>query len=216
MLNLSGKRPRLVSRLLSLAGAVAVGSMGKVLAVEPTPQSFDLLVRAIECNGLSGRVTARRIAAGAREETRSLYIGRVLGHNSLIPPPPRLSNSKVEVMEIDVAPLDEVASNCDVVDVVKIDVEGAELEVLAGMRRIIERNPGLAIIVEFGPSHLERIGTSPEHWLAAFAAHGYERVLIDESSGHCRHADMQELMSVESVNVVFLRPNSRAMSRLWI
>src|SRR5205823_5558778 len=55
-------------------------------------------------------------------------------------------------------------------DAVKIDVQGFEREVLAGMRRTLTDCPPLAIYVENGPderhisSYLRSFGYSPWHW----------------------------------------------------
>ena len=46
-------------------------------------------------------------------------------------------------------------------DLIKIDVEGAELNVLRGMRQTISRLPGLLIIIEYCPKNLQGSGVAP-------------------------------------------------------
>ena len=59
------------------------------------------------------------------------------------------------VEKVTVVPLDDVVNGS--ADVVKIDVEGAELDVLAGMNRLL-RNPGIQLIVEWHPRLQEAAG----------------------------------------------------------
>ena len=77
-------------------------------------------------------------------------------------------------------PLDEVVPAGEHVDVVKIDVEGAELAVLQGMTRIINEHRDLVIIAEFGSSHLKAAGITSAQWFAAFYEFGFEAFAIDE------------------------------------
>lgn len=57
-------------------------------------------------------------------------------------------------VEIEAAPLDEVLSGCEV-SFIKLDVEGAELEALAGAAGIIaEQRPTLAVCLYHRPEHL--------------------------------------------------------------
>jgi hypothetical protein len=46
-------------------------------------------------------------------------------------------------------------------DLVKIDVQGAELDVIAGLGAMIRRSPHLAVIVEFNPGILHAQGVKP-------------------------------------------------------
>jgi hypothetical protein len=112
-----------------------------------------------------------------------------------------------------VLPLDDMVQEGERVDVVKIDVEGAELAVLAGMKRIIAENPHIAIIAEYGPSHLHATGISPEAWFASFHDHGFEGFLIEKTTIRCRPVHFHELVDVESVNILFATPGSPALSR---
>ena len=101
------------------------------------------------------------------------------------------------------------------VDVIKIDVEGAELEVLEGMTRVIAENPELSIIAEFGPSHLRTADVEPEEWLLAFLKRGFDAFVIDELSGECRVAEISKLKEVESVNILFCHGGSSACARVF-
>ena len=196
--------------LLTLCGARAVGPQGRVVAFEPTPTTFDLLSRALAINGISDRVEAHCLACGARREHRAFYVGTVLGHSSLLGPAPLSSERAAQEIEVEVVRLDDVVPTGKRVDLVKIDVEGAELEVLHGMTRITRENPDLTIIAEFGPSHLARAETTPDAWFQAFVSHGFEVYAINELSGECRRVDQRDLTAVESVNLLFCRPNSPA------
>jgi FkbM family methyltransferase len=199
--------------LLTLAGARAVGPSGKVLAFEPVPLSFDLLSRALAINGLIHRVEAKRQAVGARRERCKFFVRNVLGHSSLFRSD-ALSSAVTMEIEVDVSPLDELVQPRTRVDLVKIDVEGAELAVLEGMTRVIADNPELAIIAEFGPSHLKANDIAPETWFSAFRERGFDAFVIDELSAECWPAGPLSLADVESVNILFVRRNSSVCARV--
>jgi FkbM family methyltransferase len=199
--------------LLTLAGARAVGPSGKVLAVEPVPLSFDLLNRALAINGLIHRVEAMRQAVGARRERCKFFVGNVLGHSSLVRSDALSTASTIEI-EVEVSPLDDLVLSGTRVDLVKIDVEGAELAVLEGMTRVIADNPELAIIAEFGPPHLKARNITSETWFSAFRERGFDAFVIDELSAECRPAGPLALADVESVNILFVRRNSSVLARV--
>ena len=190
--------------LHTLAAARRVGSGGRVHAFEPTPATFECLRRAITMNGLSDVVDARMLAVGARAERRALYLYPISGHNSMYAPSGE-EESSPGTIEVDVDTLDALIPPDGGVDLVKIDVEGAELDVLAGMTRIIGDNPNIAIIAEFGPSHLERVGVTGEEWFRAFEKFGFIPHAIDELSGTCRAVGHADVSDMTSVNIVFAK-----------
>jgi len=199
--------------LLTLAGARAVGPSGKVLAIEPVPQTFELLKQALAINGLAQRVEVRCLAAGAHRERCKFFVRSVLGHSSFIRSDTLSDSSTVEI-EVDVSPLDDLVPKGERVDLVKIDVEGAELAVLEGMTRVIAENPDIAIIAEFGPSHLKANQISPERWFSAFRERGFDAFAIDELSSDCPPADLRKLADIESINILFGRRNSSVLARI--
>jgi FkbM family methyltransferase len=190
--------------LLTLAGARAVGPTGKVLAIEPAPTAFEALRRTIAVSGLAGSVKAIRQAIGAHSERRTFYVRDVLGRSSLSPSGSD-SEASIDEIEVELSPLDNLLQVGERVDLVKIDVEGAELAVLAGMTRIIAENPYLVIIAEFSHPHLRARQIAPQCWFASFRNQGFEPLVIDESSGKCRPVDLGELAKIESVNILFAR-----------
>ena len=102
-------------------------------------------------------------------------------------------------------PLDDLVPRGPV-RVVKIDAEGYELEVWKGMRRIIVDNPELAVIIEFGPSHLARAGISIADWFDALQVPGFTAWEIDEGSQTLRTLrPLTERAAVFSMNLLLSR-----------
>jgi FkbM family methyltransferase len=59
-------------------------------------------------------------------------------------------------------------------DVVKIDVQGFELEVLLGMRRVVADSPGIRLVVEYWPSALRERGLQPLAVLGHYREMGFD------------------------------------------
>jgi FkbM family methyltransferase len=147
----------------TLHAARCAGRRGRVVAIEPTPDNLAVLRHNVAAAGL-GNVAIAPVAAGSARGTRDLFVrGDVSAVNSLYPQ--SCYASVTEVLRIPVVPLDEL---CDgPADVVKIDVEGAELEVLEGMSRMLQA-PQLALIVEWHPLLQYLAGYAPDalpRWL---------------------------------------------------
>ncbi len=110
--------------------------------------------------------------------------------------------------------LDGVIASGQRIDLMKIDAEGAELEVIEGGASLITNNPDIALIVEFGPSHLRRTGRTPNQWFRSFSQLGLDHRVINGESGTLEKWSLDALEQVESVNLFFALPESTVWDRL--
>jgi hypothetical protein len=70
------------------------------------------------------------------------------------------------------------------VDVVKIDVQGAEESVFRGAERLLAASPGALLAVEFAPNELRAFGSEPRRLLDTYRSLGYTiRVQHSEQRG---------------------------------
>jgi FkbM family methyltransferase len=198
--------------LLTLACAFATGPSGRVYAFEPEAGPRAQLLKTVKLNGLSW-VEVSDLAVGGQSGPASFHISPIIGHSSLFPLPSE-EHDAARTVQVEVTRLDDAIPRNARLDVVKIDVEGGELDVLRGMSRLLADNPDIALVAEFGPSHLQRLGIDPGAWLAAFAQVGLTPYLITEPTGLCRPITQADLKDVMSVNLAFVRPGGAAQGRL--
>ncbi|MCC2310057.1 FkbM family methyltransferase [Cellulomonas chengniuliangii] len=167
--------------LYTVAATSLVGSSGRVTAFEPAPRTAQMLRDNVQLNGLleTGRVAIHEKAAGAVRGTGKLAVYDAdSGHNSLYSK--ELTDPTVSV---EIVPLDEVFPPGTKVDVVKIDAEGAELEVLRGMQRIAEDNPDIVVFAELAAEHLTRAETSIDALIAEATQRGWDHDIFETVSG---------------------------------
>ncbi|MFN3805275.1 MAG: FkbM family methyltransferase [Pyrobaculum sp.] len=121
-----------------------------VIAIEPTRETYRFLVENIRLNNLQN-VIPLNIAAWNRNETIKLYYGDSSEANTLKAD----LGLGYEVVEARV--LDEVLRELgiDKVDLIKVDVEGAEYEVLEGLRETLKNSK--TVIVEVLKKNRERV-----------------------------------------------------------
>jgi FkbM family methyltransferase len=180
-----------------LAGQL-VGPAGKVYAVEPAPWAVELLRANVWRHGLD--VTVLPFAASDAEGTLRLALDDT--HRSGA----HLTVAQ-DAVEVQARPLDELLPDA-VVDVLKVDVEGAEPLVLRGARKLLERNPRLLAVVEFRDErHLS--GEGPAEVLAFYSSLGFEPCLLRRNGDltpASADAVLQQSRREPSFNLVLRRP----------
>jgi FkbM family methyltransferase len=69
------------------------------------------------------------------------------------------------------------------IDLIKIDVEGGEMNVLRGAHDILERNRNIKLILEIAPHIMRVAGVSPRDLLSLLRGHGFNLYWINEDGG---------------------------------
>lgn len=173
----------------TLAAASVVGINGRVVAFEPDPHLFTLLEANVRVNGLP-HVSLQRVAIGSQSErVRFSAFDPGEGNWGLS----RVVDSGRPIVagfESDSLPLDNAleAAGIGVVQLVKIDVEGSETAVLAGMRRGLASGRYRYVMLECHPGLLAERGLHERECGAALLDAGYRLWLIDQSPGMYRRA----------------------------
>lgn len=127
------------------------GASGEVHAFEPNPVLVQHLLRSVELNKLRENITINPVAV-SKESNQSLqlYDPDRIGCSSLYPH--EWLNAETSVL-VPVITIDQYRreKNLTHIDVMKIDIEGAELDALRGMLETFQTSPPALIVCELMP-----------------------------------------------------------------
>jgi FkbM family methyltransferase len=161
----------------TLLAARKVGQRGCVHAFEPCPVNLTLLRQNVD-RYAAGNVIVHAVAAGQETATRSFRLAGSGDTAGFYEHPLAATTGVVSVEQVRV---DDLVS--PPVDLVKVDVEGAEMEVLAGMSVLVGSGPGPALLLEWNPACLRAAGRDPRDLLEWLKDNGYRFEAIDEERG---------------------------------
>ncbi len=160
--------------------ASRVGPTGRVLAFEPRPGSLRMLRRWVRALPVGDRVELFQLALSDADGRVPLRIPIVptrahfLGSTSRPDEHAAFAGLPHREIEVPTTTLDAVVRSLGVtrVDVLKCDVEGAELAVLAGARHVLDTLRPI-VIVEADDEHQRRSDATAQSVVDAVVAHGY-------------------------------------------
>ncbi len=136
----------------TIIGAKRVGTKGKIVAIEANPSNFEMLNRNIKLNRLTNIISLNN-AVYSKETKIKLYLpGEELGdtiYNTIVSD--RAKNED-KFVEVSANTLDYLLQSKGIkqeqVNWIKIDVEGAEFEVLKGATNILSNSKDIALLIE--------------------------------------------------------------------
>lgn len=159
----------------SLKAAGMVGPNGHVISIEPNPRTVPKLRGNIDASN-AGSVRVWPVACASVESTLQLYAapGSNTGESSLSKENASQEGAAPIAYSVPARPLDAIVKEAqlDRVDVIKIDVEGAEFEVLKGAAHTLDEYRPV-LIVELVENQLKSMGTSIDQVTQFLTSHGY-------------------------------------------
>jgi FkbM family methyltransferase len=186
--------------------AAAVGSTGHVYAFEPGPDNVSDLHKGFET---TTNVTVIAAAVSDRPGTTTLFMDRSdPRRHSLAGANVGKAGRTIAVPQVC---LDDYCATLTRLDVIKVDAQGAELAILHGAQRAIDKfKPKL--ILELWPAGLRNLGTTADQLLAEVGALGYDiyRLSADGVLKDTRHisAVLQTTERWKNINVVGISKTS--------
>lgn len=152
----------------SLLAANLAGEEGKVFSFEPEPKNFYYLQKNMEVNNYKS-VHPFQKAVSDKNGTIELFICDYdSGHHTInqyggVEVYSHGRPTEKKALKIDAVKLDDfLADKTDHVDIVKMDIEGAEALAVEGMRNILKNNKNIKFLMEFFPLFIKKMGNSPE------------------------------------------------------
>jgi FkbM family methyltransferase len=168
---------------LSVVLSRAVGPSGHVIALEPALENIRYLRTNLERNR-ARNVRVEVLAADSHTGKRAFNItGSTDSHGFYDHP----LTPTMSVIEVETISLDELVTSP--VELIKIDVEGAELDVLKGMRQTLAAGGPNLLVVEWTPACQLRAGHSVDELPRQLEQLGFTPRVFDDIKHRVRSVD---------------------------
>jgi len=200
----------------SMLASKLVGNQGKVYAFEPSPDVVKPLKHHLKINNCSN-VDLVPKAVSSHNGLAEFYPANERGNQgvgSLLPSNPDQGQTRTESsVSVETITLDSFCEKHGIerVDLLKIDVEGYDLDVLKGAERLLSRCPHLVIQSEVEPENLVLRGFTPDDFIRYMSGHGFDAFYADDN-GKLK-AVIDGSGGQDNQNLFFLRHNHPQINR---
>jgi len=175
--------------LFTLPASNWVSDSGRVVAFEPHPDNYLMLTENISRNSLGNNIETNQCAVSDGTNPVQLYTSTFnTGDHQLF------HKGRRKTIEVTCTTLDNYFPVGARVDVIKMDVQGAEGAAFRGMRRVLQENDSIQVIWELSPSQLKDAGTSAMELLKWLEALSFNFTIVDDTSGNVTKATIEEVL----------------------
>ncbi len=168
----------------TITAAKLLEGKGRVISFEPDPRNFGLLEQNLSWNRVGDVVSAENVALTDGSRPCSLWRSPDVSTRSSLVPVDGLGDTRLEVTGVS---LDEYLAKRGIgrVDVVKLDLEGAEPQAIAGMRRSLASVR--LLVFELNGVRLAETGVNPAELVQRVMADGgFTASAVLEEGRACR------------------------------
>ena len=161
--------------------AASIIKKGKIYAFEPEPHNYDLLTRNIKINGYNNIIPVQKVVSNFNGKVKMYIDNKNTGSHSLSQE--NVANLK-NYLEVNSIKLDDYLEgiNQRKVDIIKMDVQGAESQVIDGLTKTLHHNTSIKIIMEFWPKGLINMEINPIKFLQKIKTLGFKIAVLDEAN----------------------------------
>lgn len=161
----------------TLLCARRAGPAGQIYAFEPEPENFSLLQQNVRRNGYRN-VQMENAAVSSATGSLKLFVSEENHGDHRVYASENDSRRHVSIRAVRLD--DYFADDLPLIDLLKMDIQGAEGHALGGMKTLLQCRPPRAILTEFWPLGLRRAGTEASGLLRLLESNGYQLAHLDE------------------------------------
>lgn len=185
-----------------------VGASGSVTSFEPSPGTFSKLRENVRANGLK-HVSCLQVALSDRVKSAHLHMSVDSGRNSLARNPSTISAAPIVTGALD------QAVSVKGYRLVKMDAEGAELQIALGAGRIFTPAATPYIVSELNAEALEAMGTSARSFREWMYTTGYDTFLLHDDGSLPTWVPRQTTIGGDKLNINVLFSTTNAVADAW-
>lgn len=178
----------------------------KTLAIEPIPFTYEKLIKNINLNALNMKVECLNAGLGSKEGILNFSLTPFSDMNHVANSTDVTDTQKVSVKCF---PLDSLILSKGTPSLIKIDVEGYEMEVLKGASTCLQDMRCNAIIIEINGSGI-KFGFQDEQVFTLLSSFGFVPYQYEPLK---RHYSRLKSWNTDQFNTIFIRDLNSAMAR---
>lgn len=153
----------------------------RIYAFEPIPHTYDILLRNVRHNGCRNIETFQSAFSNQQGFLEFLYTPCASGSTSLVEAGQPVESDKLEKITCPSTTLDSFCAKHELApDVIKCDVEGAELMVIEGGERVLATHKPV-ILIELLRKWSRKFGYHPNDVVKLLGGYGYRAYTLSES-----------------------------------
>ena len=151
----------------------------RVISFEASPRNHKAIEANVSDSGFNNFIDVRKNAVGRESGIMNFSLGpsEQTGWGGIL-----LADNQRDAVEVAVVRLDDILHNGDFVDVLKIDIEGADTWALMGAERLLRNKQVGRIFYEENKPRMAELGIHSGEAKAFLESHGYRVFKIDGKS----------------------------------
>jgi FkbM family methyltransferase len=161
----------------SLTASNIIGDAGKIIAFEPDDDNFKVLKKNILKNEFKN-IDPVPYAVSDKEETIFFETHSLNSGNHQI----RKEKTEHGQTSIQAICLDNFLPENQKVDIIKIDIQGAEFYAFLGMKKLLSNNPNVIIFSEYWTTGLRNLGIEPSLYINLLKSFDFYIYKIDNKN----------------------------------
>ncbi len=167
-----------------------LNDQAQIIAFEPSPKNYEILLKNIELHGAQNNVETYQAAISAESGIADFEVTKKTNHSRIKTDKIRKEDNVIEdVIQVEQYSIDEFLQDQqlppDSIDVLRLDVEGFEVEVFKGMMGVLESTHPMLIFIETHAGYID--DSDHEFVIDVLRENGFELV----------HASYDEVDSFE-------------------